>query len=788
MTSLSSVPEDRQDETSFIDPLSAMLEETQAPVRKPVRSHSLPVLSSQSTGSSGDVKSPSSAASDCLPIRPNSSVKPSPAKNPPAWLRDSLKQWHSSADHHDNPPAETQYNYQKEANVGRAADIGPLIEDVKTALGQDVPDRAILEELKRNNNSVEDTIESLLEKSRKAGTRNPKRSASLPAVGVTDFAGASIGVDVSTRTVRSPARSKLLNGVTTLTKYGEKLRATLKIIEQEEVQIRKESADQLDKLQRWAAYDLIPLYRKYAERRIARVEARRNLQKLCVSSMEQLVADINQTLQTKYIRAAPQYDEWIADPAQVMLALNGVSALWDKVKALDSQLQEIGLALSPRLKAVSVPLQPQERTRRLQTILRTTNCRFFEQDVAFFEKDPDKQNRFDQLMADERTAEGKFIQRLIKAVQCSDDVDPLAVIATMGHLVRTSASMHKLGPQETSYLKLYMDRLIFPRMAKECFYNTRGHSQAEEMDARYREQVQWLSKYPQKHLGVEDWCCIKQSEDTGWLPADETDVPYGAACVILREITRMQLPLDMLNCLHRTGLKIYELVRECSGRPGVDIGADTFIPIYLYVAVQADLPCPFHCLHFIQNFTTELEKRTELGYYLACFEGVLQYIVDSTPELLEQHMAASNAHKETINQTIDRNRIARQEREGSVGSNPDSIPQQGALLADMDDNEWHGGEDKSDSPIPPTGSTPTATTRAAVGASAPRTESQIGDSAADPLTSVSSIHSGGDVGISESRPDAQSPDVGAEIAVDETAVSSEMEGLSLVHNSLSGDS
>ena len=92
-------------------------------------------------------------------------------------------------------------------------------------------------------------------------------------------------------------------------------------------------------------------------------------------------------------------------------------------------------------------------------------------------------------------------------------------------------------------------------------------------------------------------------------------MPYSGACKILRELTYLVVPSDMLHCLWKVGREIYKIAElyaaanerklvaamEARGED-VDkrkkkrpegIGADDFVPIFLWVTIHALLPTPF---------------------------------------------------------------------------------------------------------------------------------------------------------------------------------------------------
>lgn len=78
----------------------------------------------------------------------------------------------------------------------------------------------------------------------------------------------------------------------------------------------------------------------------------------------------------------------------------------------------------------------------------------------------------------------------------------------------------------------------------------------------FREQNQHMLPYTQQQVGIEDVFCCPEAQ-TESLFEEEEDLPYAEPCDILRELTYIVVPSDMLFCLWRTGRSIYEVAQVC---------------------------------------------------------------------------------------------------------------------------------------------------------------------------------------------------------------------------------
>ena len=89
------------------------------------------------------------------------------------------------------------------------------------------------------------------------------------------------------------------------------------------------------------------------------------------------------------------------------------------------------------------------------------------------------------------------------------------------------------------------------------------------------------------------------------------------------------VPSDMLFCLWRAGRAIYAMAEgyaaahderagKAAKKRAEGIGADDFVPIFLYVTIHAQLPTPFQVCSCIKRFASDTERNSEAGYYLTC--------------------------------------------------------------------------------------------------------------------------------------------------------------------------
>lgn len=113
----------------------------------------------------------------------------------------------------------------------------------------------------------------------------------------------------------------------------------------------------------------------------------------------------------------------------------------------------------------------------------------------------ERQRIFNELILDQRTKEGDFIQNLASLVngqQASgttssrrSGTDPDSIKATIQHLVEVMARDHNLvgSEQQVAILRLYVHRAVFPLIADSCFWFASEDSDTDEEYIRYKDTV-----------------------------------------------------------------------------------------------------------------------------------------------------------------------------------------------------------------------------------------------------------------------------------------------------------
>ena len=98
-------------------------------------------------------------------------------------------------------------------------------------------------------------------------------------------------------------------------------------------------------------------------------------------------------------------------------------------------------------------------------------------------------------------------------------------------------------------------------------------------------------------------------------------IPYSNAIEYMKTIVNYKVPIEKLTIIALTSIAITKCVDEYWKKEKdlppkfLNIDADEIMSIYLYIIYNMNLPSIFTELDFIQHFTTDISKKSMVGYY-----------------------------------------------------------------------------------------------------------------------------------------------------------------------------
>eukprot|EP00596_Hydrurales_sp_CCMP1899_P002148 CAMPEP_0119039550 /NCGR_PEP_ID=MMETSP1177-20130426/9103_1 /TAXON_ID=2985 /ORGANISM="Ochromonas sp, Strain CCMP1899" /LENGTH=481 /DNA_ID=CAMNT_0007003577 /DNA_START=1602 /DNA_END=3047 /DNA_ORIENTATION=+ len=133
-----------------------------------------------------------------------------------------------------------------------------------------------------------------------------------------------------------------------------------------------------------------------------------------------------------------------------------------------------------------------------------------------------------------------------------------------------------------------------------------------------RRNILKIKDQPQSFYGIP----VHQISPSSW---DE-------AVFLMRDIRSKTLPHDRLEALLATAKEIpRQFIREHPHSPGnkCTLGADDFLPIFIYILARAQIPDLLALTEELQGICDPDKRMSETGYYLATLEASLQHIIEA---------------------------------------------------------------------------------------------------------------------------------------------------------------
>jgi len=189
----------------------------------------------------------------------------------------------------------------------------------------------------------------------------------------------------------------------------------------------------------------------------------------------------------------------------------------------------------------------------------------------------------------------------------------------------------------------------------------------------------------------------------------------------LCKVNHYKAPRDKLICILNSCKVIFGLLRHLRK----DEGADSFVPVLIYVVLKANPDHLISNVEFINRFRNPAKLQSEAGYYLSSLMGAVQFI-----ETMD-HTSVSNITQEEFERNVE---LAIQSLPPSLPSSPTSSisPLSSSIRSPLPSP--HAGEESAE---PLTLSVPSQAQ--SIGEDARRLLQKTGDAVSKPLGAISRI-------------------------------------------------
>ena len=256
---------------------------------------------------------------------------------------------------------------------------------------------------------------------------------------------------------------------------------------------------------------------------------------------------------------------------------------------------------------------------------------------------PTKQSFFNAIVGDQRTREGRLLERLRskfeetngRGKQSHDTMHtclPCAINNFSSYLVQLVAARYHIENVQNDtdgslfvLLRTMTRSMVFTKLYDVCIsYNSQIISQKDEL---------WRKKSAKLKLKTQGEMHIEKKFQI--LTSDPTKRPYANSIQCIEGLTNCKTPDHMTAVLLKS---IKTIHNEAKIGTGASIGGmDDLLPILVYVLVQSNLQSIHRCLAFMQNFSANVNNG-EASFYMCCLQaGVIWTLRTENDDDADEH-------------------------------------------------------------------------------------------------------------------------------------------------------
>ncbi|KAF9543655.1 hypothetical protein EC957_000587 [Mortierella hygrophila] len=164
-----------------------------------------------------------------------------------------------------------------------------------------------------------------------------------------------------------------------------------------------------------------------------------------------------------------------------------------------------------------------------------------------------------------------------------------------------------VSDQEFENVKEGMEKLVMNRLFTYTFSpSTTDDAERDEVLTQKIQIFRWIKP---EHLDIPD-----NAHNAAYLDKAQAE---------LKKINSYKAPRDKVICILNCCKFIFTLIRRSEGSSK---GADTFLPILIYVVLQSNPPNLVSNVQYISRFRNPDKLQAEAGYYLASLDGAISFI------------------------------------------------------------------------------------------------------------------------------------------------------------------
>ncbi|KAF4321667.1 hypothetical protein BBO99_00001171 [Phytophthora kernoviae] len=182
-------------------------------------------------------------------------------------------------------------------------------------------------------------------------------------------------------------------------------------------------------------------------------------------------------------------------------------------------------------------------------------------------------------------------------------------------VVDAIATEAKLEKSQLPVLKVFVEHMVFSRLACACYRSTAAD--LDELNASWREQAPKMRGLSLEEVGLS----VPIPEDSNQLEM------FSDSIAAFNQLPHL-VPASVLTAFMRAICTLYREAKDGLGLDSSCISADVLLPLLVFVLSHCELPHLHSQVYLMEQYAIdESQDGSEAAYYLACLQAAMGYIM-----------------------------------------------------------------------------------------------------------------------------------------------------------------
>eukprot|EP00761_Pharyngomonas_kirbyi_P010096 gb/GECH01010114.1/.p1 GENE.gb/GECH01010114.1/~~gb/GECH01010114.1/.p1 ORF type:complete len:748 (+),score=175.52 gb/GECH01010114.1/:1-2244(+) len=414
-----------------------------------------------------------------------------------------------------------------------------------------------------------------------------------------------------------------------------------------EREILEEVKKEIEILTASQRYETREKYRAYMKVKLYLIQSEQRLEKKFKEDIDTRIHYTQQALlDTEGPLPTHVNDDFFKDTEELLYCSPDLARMKKRLRLISNHARELNEDYVKTRKR-SRPKTHRERGSELLKLLKEMDIDHAEYTNFLDSLEQSTQDKFNNLIGDCRTTEGRWIQTFLNELYSYgvSKIPPGEIVGYIQAYVNFLCKQHNFGDREERKQKLHrlVERHLFNLIAVELI--DVEATELREKDQHFLDQTHYLATLSPLKLGIEPKFlpAYVEKDDNG----KELD-PFVEAIDTLGYLNFCLVPVDMLTCIKITAKQIHKIAKKNCETHGksFSFGADEFFPIFVYVVVRSGVTSIHSLLSFLNKFGNMSSRSTEISYFVTCLEGAVVYIDQITQDDMETFSSATKDKNE----------------------------------------------------------------------------------------------------------------------------------------------